>query len=270
MEDDLPSSTIAVESSIDEHPAKSGMAESAAASINGPSGGGEGSKKKRRGKRLSKAERLAKREGNSTAFTVIAAPEGIPKETHLKSLVAASQFDEAECFAHTIPNTGGTLFLAEVARNVPIRPGSSGSAKLKTVVHHAKRFAIRAVAHAQGANAFLDISRKLVGDLLQPLLRDQRWDVCAAISSALGTSLPDVPLLFPPLRIAMLALDTAERHRKAARDSKPKSTAGNDTSLGSEEGGGDELGDGGEDEQAVRAMIARDESLRVRDFLGHM
>jgi len=104
-----------------------------------------------------------------------------------------------------------------------------------------------------------------VAELLQPLLREKRWDACAALSSALGTSLPDVPLRFPPLRIAVLALDTAEQNRKAAKASKPGSTADNDTSVGNEDGGGEEVGDGGEDEHAVRAMIARDSTLRVRE-----
>ena len=269
MEESHQTATPAVESSIDGHPSTSlehppeveGVATAAAS----PSRPGEGAKKKRRGKRLSKAERLAKREGNSSTSTDVAAPEGVSKEAHLSSLVATGQFDQAENFAFSIPDNGGLLFLADVARNVPVPPGGSGSAKLKTLVHHAKRFAVRAVAQTQDASALLDLCSKLVAELLQPLLREKRWDACAALSSALGTSLPDVPLRFPPLRIAVLALDTAEQNRKAAKASKPGSTADNDTSVGNEDGGGEEVGDGGEDEHAVRAMIARDSTLRVRE-----
>jgi hypothetical protein len=187
----------------------------------------------------------------------------------LRAFVARGQFDEAEALAHTAPGVGGFLFLAELARSAPTCPGGGGgggsTVKLKTVVHHAKRFAARA---AQDVTAHAEVSSSLATALLLPLLRERRWDVCAALSTALGMALPEIPLLCPPLWVAVSALDAAARHRTTrGRGAEAAGGAGG----GAGAGGGDEEEEGegdGEEEHAVRAMIARDATLRVSATMG--
>uniref|UniRef100_A0A7S2H3P8 Poly(A) RNA polymerase mitochondrial-like central palm domain-containing protein n=1 Tax=Octactis speculum TaxID=3111310 RepID=A0A7S2H3P8_9STRA len=220
-------------------------------------------KRKRTGRRISKAERLARRQEQVPTGGISVAEEA-PSRSDLLSLIVAGRFDEAEGsslradkMSHS-PSTAIT-FLDLLSRKLscPMRKSDEKAdddvIRPRTLLHYARRI----VSHHYGVDEKMLPGLQFAQRLCPQLLQDNHWESAAILAEAFG---PEARARYPPLIIAIAALET----------SKAKSPNEDDDEQQQQQ----ELSGGSKDEAtaalcavmppeevAVRRMLSRDATM---------